>query len=46
MTALLATRVSRGHRTRCLPIAEESYRRMVETPAAFRRDLLPENWST
>ena len=32
----LATRSSRGHRTICLPIAEESYCRVVDDPAAFR----------
>ncbi len=39
MAASLATRASRGHRTLCLPIAEESYRRIVGTPAEFRRAL-------
>src|SRR5438874_4531537 len=39
MAELLATRASRGHRTLCLPIAEESYRRIVATPAEFRRTL-------
>jgi len=37
MTELLATRASRGHRTLCLPIAEESYRRIVSDPGDFRR---------
>src|SRR3954447_17301465 len=35
----LATRASRGHRTLCLPIAEETYRRVVADPAEFRRTL-------
>jgi hypothetical protein len=39
MAELLATRASRGHRTLCLPLAEESYRRIVATPAEFRRTL-------
>jgi hypothetical protein len=39
MAELLATRASRGHRTLCLPIAEESYREIVSSPAAFRRAL-------
>jgi hypothetical protein len=39
MADLLATRASRGHRTLCLPIAEESYRQIVSSPAAFRRAL-------
>ena len=33
----LATRSSRGHRTICLPIAEEAYSHAVNDPAAFRR---------
>src|SRR3954447_14681682 len=33
----LATRSSRGHRTICLPIAEEAYRHVVNDPVAFRR---------
>jgi hypothetical protein len=37
MTELLATRASRGHRTLCLPIQEESYRRIVAAPEEFRR---------
>src|ERR1700733_234448 len=39
MAELLATRASRGHRTLCLPIAEESYKQIVSSPAAFRRTL-------
>jgi hypothetical protein len=39
MTESLATRASRGHRTLCLPIAEEVYRRIVAVPAEFRREL-------
>jgi len=39
MAESLATRAARGHRTLCLPIAEESYRRIVGTPAEFRRAL-------
>lgn len=39
MTELLATQASRGHRTLCLPIAEESYRQIVGSPAEFRRAL-------
>ena len=35
----IATRSSRGHRTICLPIAEESYPQAVDDPAAFRRCL-------
>src|SRR4051794_20198898 len=33
----LATRSSRGHRTICLPIAEEAYLQAVDDPVAFRR---------
>src|SRR4051812_22189266 len=33
----LATSVSRGHRTLCLPIAEEAYLQAVNDPVAFRR---------
>src|SRR3954463_10298307 len=33
----LATRSSRGHRTICLPIAEEAYLQAVKDPVAFRR---------
>ncbi len=39
MAKSLATRASRGHRTLCLPIAEETYRRIVADPAEFRRTL-------
>ena len=37
MAEALATRSSRGHRTICLPIAEEAYRQIVDDPRAFRR---------
>ena len=37
MAESLATRASRGHRTLCLPIAEESYRRFVGVPVEFRQ---------
>jgi hypothetical protein len=37
MAEPLATRASRGHRTICLPIAEETYRRIVRIPREFRR---------
>ena len=39
MAELLATRASRGHRTICLPFAEESYLRIITDPAKFRRAL-------
>ena len=39
MAESLATRASRGHRTLCLPFAEESYRRIVGSPAEFRRTI-------
>jgi hypothetical protein len=39
MAESLATRASRGHRTLCPPIAEETYRRIVVEPAEFRREL-------
>ena len=39
MAESLAARASRGHRTLCLPIAEETYRRVVADPAEFRRAL-------
>ena len=35
----IATRSSRGHRTICLPIAEEDYLRIIHDPKAFRRTL-------
>lgn len=37
MAELLATRSSRGHRTLCLPFAEETYARIIGDPAEFRR---------
>ena len=39
MAESLATRSSRGHRTLCLPIAGESYRRIIDVPGDFRRAL-------
>jgi len=39
MAESLATQASRGHRSLCLPFAEESYRRVVGDPAEFRRAL-------
>ena len=36
MAASLATRSSRGHRTICLPIAEGTYRQIVNDPVKFR----------
>jgi hypothetical protein len=39
MAKSLATRASRGYRTLCLPIAEETYRRVVADPAEFRREI-------
>ena len=39
MAAECATRSSRGHRTICLPIAEQTYSQIIEDPAAFRRAL-------
>jgi hypothetical protein len=35
----IATRASRGHRTICLPIAEETYARIIVDPVEFRRTL-------
>jgi hypothetical protein len=37
MAELLATRASRGHRTICLPFAEEAYLQIIHDPAEFRR---------
>jgi hypothetical protein len=37
MAELLATRASRGHRTLCLPFAEDFYSQIIDDPAAFRR---------
>ena len=37
MAELLATPVSRGHRTICLPFAEEIYSRIIDDPVEFRR---------
>jgi hypothetical protein len=31
-----ATRSSRGHRTICLPISEDTYAHAINDPAAFR----------
>jgi hypothetical protein len=39
MAEPIATRASRGHRTICLPIAEEVYARIVNDPAEFRRSI-------
>jgi hypothetical protein len=39
MAESLATRASRGHRTLCLPIGEETYGRVVAVPAEFRREV-------
>ena len=39
MAEALTTRVSRGHRTLCLPISEECYRQIVDHPQEFRRML-------
>jgi hypothetical protein len=36
MAEARATRASRGHRTICLPIAEETYRRIVGDPLEYR----------
>lgn len=37
MAELLATRASRGHRTLCLPFAEEFYARVIDDLIEFRR---------
>jgi hypothetical protein len=37
-----ATRSPRGHRTICLPIAEEAYPQIVDDPSEFRRAI--DNW--
>jgi hypothetical protein len=37
MAELLATRAPRGHRTICLPLSEETYRRIIGVPHEFRR---------
>jgi hypothetical protein len=39
MAISLATQASRGHRTLCLPIEEESYRRIVADPGEFRQTI-------
>jgi hypothetical protein len=39
MAGSLATRSSRGHRTLCLPIPEETYQQIIDDPHAFRRTL-------
>ncbi len=39
MAGRLATRSSRGHRTLCLPIPEETYQQIIDDPHAFRRTL-------
>ena len=40
-----ATRLSRGHRTICLPVAEDAYMQAISDPAKFRR-LLDEGFRT
>jgi hypothetical protein len=37
MAEAIATRSSRGHRTICLPLAEEAYLPVIHDPVAFRR---------
>jgi hypothetical protein len=39
MAGSLATRSSRGHRTLCLPIPEETSQQIIDDPHAFRRTL-------
>ena len=39
MAEAITTRSSRGHRTICLPIAEEAYRQIVNDPVEFRRTI-------
>jgi hypothetical protein len=39
MAGSLATRSSRGHRTLCLPLPEETYEQIIDDPRAFRRTL-------
>ena len=39
MAEAIATRSSRGHRTICLPIAEEAYQQIVNDPVEFRRTI-------
>src|SRR5512142_703935 len=39
MAGSLATRSSRGHRTRCLPLPEETYEQIIDDPRASRRTL-------
>jgi hypothetical protein len=39
MAGGIATRSSRGHRTICLPIPEETYQQIVDDPREFRRTL-------
>jgi hypothetical protein len=39
MAGSRATRSSRGHRTLCLPIPEETYQQIIDDPRAFRRTL-------
>ena len=49
MAEAIATRSSRGHRTICLPIAEEAYRQIVNDPIEFRgtdRGLFPTHAGT
>jgi len=39
MAEAIATQSSRGHRTICLPIAEDAYQQIVNDPGAFRRTI-------
>ena len=39
MAGSRATRSSRGHRTICLPIPEETYQQIIDDPRAFRRTI-------
>src|SRR6202521_3911910 len=39
MAGSRATRSSRGHRTLCLPLPEQTYQQIIDDPHAFRRTL-------
>ena len=39
MAGSRATRSSRGHRTLCVPLPEETYQQIIDDPRAFRRTL-------
>ncbi len=39
MAAAIATRSSRGHRTICLPFAEDVYQQIINDPVTFRRTI-------